>query len=97
MFTELLKNTRCALGPVSAERAKDLLLTLRGSALLTGFRGKPAVNVDEAAKLVAALSQFAAEHPEIGEIECNPIAVTPHRAIALDARIILDPTPTTTH
>ncbi|MER5431854.1 acetate--CoA ligase family protein [Streptomyces sp. NPDC002588] len=91
VYTELLKDTRCALGPVSADQARDLLLSLRGSALLTGFRGKPPVDVDAAARLVATLSVFAAEHPEIGEIECNPIAVTPTTAVALDARIILAP------
>lgn len=89
VYTELLKDTRCALGPVTARQAKDMMLSLRGAALLTGFRGKPAVDVDSAADLVAKLSAFAAEHPEISEIECNPIAVTPAGSIALDARIIL--------
>ena len=93
VYTELLKDTRCALGPVTAAQARTLLLSLRGSALLTGFRGKPAVDIDAAAQLVATLSSYAAAHPEIGEIECNPVAVTPTTAIALDARIILDPQP----
>ena len=91
VYTELLKDTRCALGPVTAEQARALLLSLRGSALLTGFRGKAPLDVDAAAELVATLSAYAAEHPEIGEIECNPIAVTPTGVVALDARIILDP------
>ncbi|MFF2110067.1 acetate--CoA ligase family protein [Rhodococcus koreensis] len=90
VYTELLRDTRCALGPITADQARELLLSLRGAALLTGFRGKAAVNVDAAAQLVATLSTYAAQHPEIGEIECNPIAVTPTQAIALDARIILD-------
>lgn len=90
VYTELLKDTRCALGPITADQARELLLSLRGAALLTGFRGKAAVDIDGAAQLVATLSNYAAEHPEIGEIECNPIAVTPTQAIALDARIILD-------
>nr|WP_296770824.1 acetate--CoA ligase family protein [Rhodococcus sp. (in: high G+C Gram-positive bacteria)] len=90
-YTELLRDTRCALGPITAEQARRLLLDLRGSALLTGFRGKPAVDVSAAAQLVATLSTYAAAHPEISEIECNPIAVTEAGAVALDARIILDP------
>ncbi|MBY4575464.1 hypothetical protein ACN94_18030 [Gordonia paraffinivorans] len=91
VYTELLKDTRCALGPVTAAQARTLLLSLRGSALLTGFRGKAPVDIDAAAELVATVSAYAAAHPEIGEIECNPIAVTPTGAIALDARIILPP------
>lgn len=89
VHTELLADTRCALGPVDAASARELLLSLRGSRLLTGFRGRPPVDVDGAAAVVARLSEFAAAHPEIAEIECNPVAVTPHRALCLDARIVL--------
>ncbi|MFD1210704.1 acetate--CoA ligase family protein [Arthrobacter sp. GCM10027362] len=89
VYTELLKDTRCALGPISTETAKNVLLSLRGAALLTGYRGRPAVDVDSAARLLSDLSVFAAEHPEIGELECNPVAVTPRGVVALDARLIL--------
>ena len=93
IYTELLQDTQCALGPVTAPQARQLLLSLRGATLLTGFRGSPVMAIDLAADLVSTLSLFAAEHPEIQEIECNPIAVTPDEAVALDARIILINTP----
>jgi hypothetical protein len=64
-------------------------MSLRGSALLGGYRGRPPVATEAAAELIATLSHFAAAHPEVGEVECNPIAVTPTAAVALDARIIL--------
>lgn len=91
VLTELLHDTQCALGPLSADDALAMLDRLRAAPLLKGYRGKPSVNVAAAADLIAELSQFAAAHPEIAEIECNPVAVTPHEAIALDARIILGP------
>lgn len=90
VYAEILRDVRCALGPVSAAQARGLLLSLRGSALLTGARGRPPVDVDAAAEAVSRLSVFAAEHPEIAEVECNPVAVTPAGAVALDARIVLD-------
>ena len=40
---------------------------------------------------VAALSRFAAAHPEIAEFEVNPLLVTPAGAVALDARIVTAP------
>ena len=89
VFTELLRDTQCALGPVTAGTARRMMTALRGSAVLAGFRGRPAVHLDHAAALISSLSAFAAGHPEIGEIECNPVAVTPETAISLDARIIL--------
>ena len=91
IFAEILSDVRCALAPVTPAAARDLLLGLRGSALLTGARGRPPVDIDAAALIVARLSRFAAEHPEIAEVECNPVAVTPRGAVALDARIVLAP------
>lgn len=89
VFTEVLRDVRCALGPVTAPQARELLLSLRGAALLTGARGRAPVDLDAAAEVVAKLSELAAAHPEISEIECNPVAALPDRAIALDARIVL--------
>jgi acyl-CoA synthetase (NDP forming) len=89
VFAEVLRDVRCALGPVQPTAARELLLALRGAALLTGARGRPSVDLDAAADVVARLSQVAAAHPEVAEIECNPVAVTPRGAVALDARIVL--------
>lgn len=89
VYTELLADIRCALGPVDEAAASALLLGLQGAPLLTGFRGRPRVDLGSAARLVSALSHFAAAHPEIAEVECNPVAATPGGATALDARIIL--------
>lgn len=88
LYTEVLRDIRCSLGPVSAAQARELLLELRGAPLLTGVRGRPAVDLDAAADVVARLSAFAVAHPEIAEIECNPVAATPSGATCLDARII---------
>ena len=37
-----------------------------------------------------AVSRLAAEHPEISEIDVNPLLVSPERAVALDCLIVLD-------
>ena len=41
-------------------------------------------------RALAALSRFAAAHPEIAEVEVNPLLVRPTGAVGLDARIILE-------
>jgi succinyl-CoA synthetase beta subunit len=59
-------------------------------------RGAPAVDVAAAARAVVALGAAMAAHPEIAELEVNPLLVTPHGAVALDARVALGtetPTP----
>ena len=43
------------------------------------------------AAAISALSHVAAAHPELVELEVNPLLVTPSGAYALDARAILEP------
>lgn len=89
IHVELFRDTCCALGPVSPQTALTMLSQLRGAPILYGARGRPVVDTEAAALLISRLSHFAAAHPELNEIECNPVAVTPHRAVALDARMVL--------
>jgi acetate---CoA ligase (ADP-forming) len=56
--------------------------------LLLCARGRPRLALEAAAHALAALSGVAASHPELSEIEANPLLVTPSSAIALDARLV---------
>jgi succinyl-CoA synthetase beta subunit len=57
--------------------------------MLRGARGRPPLDVDGAARAIAALSRAAAAHPEVEEIEVNPLFVSPETAVGLDARLVL--------
>ena len=89
IYAEILKDTVVAPAPVEEDEAERLLVSLRGAALLCGARGRPRLDVGAAARVTAALSRFAATHPEVAEVEVNPVLVTPTTAVALDARIVL--------
>jgi acetate---CoA ligase (ADP-forming) len=88
VYAELLADTAVALAPVDAAQAEELIRSLRGSAILAGARGRPPVDLAAAAEAVAALSRLAASRPDLGEIEINPLLVTPQGALALDARAL---------
>jgi acyl-CoA synthetase (NDP forming) len=88
IFAEVLRDVAVALAPAEPATVERLLLDLRGSALLTGARGRPPLAVRAAAEAAAALSVLAASHPELAEIEVNPLLVTQSAAIALDARLV---------
>ena len=90
VLVELLADSALALAPVGAAEAEGLLRSLRTAALLDGVRGRPAVDVACAARAISALSRVAAEHPEISELEINPLIVTPRGCVALDARLLTD-------
>ncbi len=86
--TEVLADVEVALGPVDEIEAERMLRRLHTAALLDAHRGRAALDVAAAARSVAAVSRFAAAHPEIAELELNPLLVTPTGAVALDARIV---------
>jgi hypothetical protein len=78
-----------ALAPVDEAGAEELIRSLGSAALLTGARGRPPLDISAAARAASALSQFAAAHPEIAEVEVNPLLVRTGGAIGLDARMVL--------
>ncbi|RLV50770.1 CoA-binding protein [Nocardioides mangrovicus] len=88
VHAEVLADTACALPPVTAARARELLLSLRAAPLLTGVRGRPPVDLDALAEAVGVVSRVAAAHPELVEIEVNPLLALPSGCLALDARLV---------
>jgi acyl-CoA synthetase (NDP forming) len=94
VYAEILSDTAVALAPVTEAEAAAMLRSLRAAPLLHGARGRPPLAVTAAAAALAALSRVAAAHPELAELEINPLLVTPAEAIALDARFVRASPPT---
>jgi acyl-CoA synthetase (NDP forming) len=88
IHTETLADVRMGLAPLTPHAAERLLRGLRGAQLLLGARGRAPVDLRAAAEAVAALSRVAAEHPELAELEVNPLLALPEGALALDARAL---------
>jgi hypothetical protein len=88
VYAELLSDSAVALAPVSPEQAGALIASLRIAPLLRGARGRPALDLAAAARALSALSHVAAAHPELAELEVNPLLVLPSGALALDARFV---------
>jgi acetate---CoA ligase (ADP-forming) len=88
LLAEVFRDVSVALAPIDEDEAEELLLGLRGSALLTGVRGRPPLAVRAAADAASAISHVAAAERTIEEVEVNPLLVTESMAIALDARAV---------
>ena len=85
IYAEMLKDTVTALPPLSPAMVESQLKKLRGFSLLQGQRGKPPVAIDQLIGAIVKLSQFVAEYGAgFGDLDINPILVTPKKAIALD-------------
>ena len=94
VYAEVLRDTAVALAPVTPAQAEAMLRSLRVAPLLLGARGRPLLDIGGAARALSGLSEVAAAHPELAELEVNPLLVTPTGALALDARLVPFPTPT---
>lgn len=63
---------------------------LIGRALLHGWRGGPALDVKDLARIICLLGQVLVQHPHLDELEVNPLRLTRQGLIALDAVITTD-------
>jgi acyl-CoA synthetase (NDP forming) len=94
IHAELFRDLAVALAPVSVDQAIRLIRSLRGAELLLGYRGRPPLDVETAARALSALSELAATRPEIAEIEINPLLVLERGVLGLDARLAYSSTQT---
>ena len=78
------------LAPLSAERAAEMVDTLP-AAVLDGFRGAPAVDRAALATTLLAVSDVLTQHHDVTEIDLNPVRVTAHGPVVLDAVVVRDP------
>jgi acyl-CoA synthetase (NDP forming) len=89
ILVELLADRVVACPPVSAAGARHLLDGLRIRPLLAGWRGAPAVDIDALVQVIVAFSQMAMEIGDVVQaVEANPVIVSPHGAVAVDALLI---------
>ena len=86
--TELFRDTATTFAPIGVDRARELILQTRSSALLTGFRGEAPYDLNALAQTVSRVSELAvAIGPRLRELEINPLRVSrdPERPVlALD-------------
>jgi acyl-CoA synthetase (NDP forming) len=87
---EILQDVRLLVPSMSIEAIIGELLQLKSAALLTGFRGSPALDVTAVAGLIAAVGRLLLAEPRLRELDLNPVVVYPNGdgIIALDALML---------
>lgn len=88
---EIFADRALGFPPLNERLARLMLESLRIWPLLEGYRGRPPANVNKLIEVLIRLSYMAADLPEILELDVNPLLVTEDDAVALDARIVIDP------
>lgn len=85
---EALKDVSIRLAPLGTADVIEMLGELRGSVLLDGWRGAPAVNRDAIVKAVLAVADLLVSAPDLVELDINPLRCTPGGVLALDALMV---------
>jgi acyl-CoA synthetase (NDP forming) len=90
IFVEVYKDVSFRLIPITDGDAYDMLDEIKGKALLTGIRGLPEADAKQLADILMNISNLVESHPEIKEMDINPLIITKSGAVAADARILLN-------
>jgi len=88
VFAELLSDTVFAPAPLTDSQAHQLISRLKNQSVLDVFRGESAVDRNQLAETLVAVSSAHIAHHEIGSIDINPLIVRPDGSlVAVDALI----------
>ena len=88
---EVYQDISFGYAPVSEGQAKDMISQLKGYPILQGYRGAKGVNLELLADLIARISWFTMDIPQISEMDLNPLIYDPakDRFVVVDCRIRL--------
>jgi acetyl-CoA synthetase (ADP-forming) len=90
IFVEVLKDVTFRVAPITLDDAKEMITGLKAYPLLKGVRGQPPADTNAIAKILVNVSKLVMEHPEIKELDLNPIMAYAKGVATVDARIILE-------
>lgn len=91
ILVEILKDVSFRIVPIARRDASQMIKEIKGYPLLEGYRGQEPANVPLLEEMLLKLSDFVEQTPQIKEIDLNPIFAYADDAVAVDARVILEP------
>jgi len=91
IWVEVLKDITFRVIPVTAWDAAEMVREIKGFDILRGYRGQEPIDVPFLEKLIIKVSDFIEKNPQVKELDINPLVAYGKGAVAVDARIIIEP------
>jgi acetyltransferase len=90
VFVEILKDVSLNVAPLTDKDADAMIRKIKGFPILEGVRGKPQRDIEAIKNCLFRVAQLAIDHPEIKELDINPLMVGPvgEGALIADAKIM---------
>jgi acetyltransferase len=89
IFVEVLKDVAFRIIPPTDVDLEEMIHEIKGYPLLAGVRGQQPRDVGVLKEILRRVAQLAADHPEIQEVDINPVIVHEKGASVVDARVII--------
>jgi hypothetical protein len=89
---EILGDVRLLAADMTVEAVEAELMQLKSAAILSGYRGAPALDVPALAQLIVTLGRVLRAEPAIREVDLNPVILHPkgQGVVALDALMLVE-------
>jgi acetyl coenzyme A synthetase (ADP forming)-like protein len=84
---ELVKDVAVRITPLTDVEAREMLRSLKTFPLLDGYRGALRCDIGAIEDVLLRMSEMVESHPEIVELDCNPLIASPDGAVIVDARV----------
>ena len=91
ILVEVLKDVAFRIVPLTKRDAHEMVKDIKGYPVLEGYRGQEPADIAFLEDLILKVSDFVDKNPEIKELDLNPVFAYKNRAVAVDARVILEP------
>ena len=91
VFVEALKDVTFRLAPMWETSAENMIRSIKAYTVLKGIRGNPPSDIKATELCILRLSQMVSNHPEISELDINPLIIYPEGkgCVVADSRILL--------
>ena len=90
IFVEVLKDVAFRIAPINAKDAMEMIREIKAYPILEGYRNQPPVDKEAIINILLNASKLMLDHPEINQMDLNPVLVYEKGASVVDARIILE-------
>jgi len=88
IFTEIYKDVQFCLLPAKEREFTEMIRGITGYLVLAGARGQKPKDLKALIGIMKALSKLVMDHPEIDQIDLNPVIVYEKGAVVVDYRIL---------
>jgi len=88
VLVEVFRDVAFRIAPLTERDAEEMIAEISGARVLKGVRGRGPADVAALRQLLVQVSNLVVEHPEISEMDLNPVIVYEQGLLIVDARVV---------